>query len=272
MAVTLSNPAQTALDSILSTGREAQISQKRLSTGLKVSEAADGPAAYFTARGLRGRAEEFSSRYDNIQQGMKTLNAASKSLDGVEKLAQQMKGLADQALGTSDTNVRSRLMKDFNKLRSQINALVGDATYNGTNLINTGVSTDKFEVKMSERTASTLTVAKVDARVTALGISAQTTWGPDTAITRARNNVDKALSTLRTYQTSFATATAVLSTRAEFTQNMMSTLKSGATQLTVADLDEEGAKLAALNTRGQLAQQTLGLAIQREQGILRLLG
>ncbi|HYF55082.1 MAG TPA: hypothetical protein VEA41_12560, partial [Salinarimonas sp.] len=94
MAVTLSNPAQTALDSILSTGREAQISQKRLSTGLKVSEAADGPAAYFTARGLRGRAEEFSSRYDNIQQGMKTLNAASKSLDGVEKLAQQMKGLA----------------------------------------------------------------------------------------------------------------------------------------------------------------------------------
>jgi flagellin-like hook-associated protein FlgL len=272
MAVTLSSPAQTALDSILSTGRDQQISQKRLSTGLKVADAVDGPAAYFTARGLRGRAEEFTGRYDNIQQGMKTLNTASKSLEGIEKLAQQMKGLADQALGTSDTTVRTRLKEDFNKLRNQINALVGDATYNGTNLINTGVSTDTFEVKMSERTASTLTVNKVDARVTALGLSAQTTWGAtNTAITTARDNVDKALSKLRSYQTSFATSSGVLSTRAEFTQNMISTLKGGADQLTVADLDEEGAKLAALNTRGQLAQSVLGLAIQREQGILRLL-
>ncbi|WP_407942679.1 hypothetical protein [Methylobacterium ajmalii] len=41
--------------------------------------------------------------------------------------------------------------------------------------------------------------------------------------------------------------------------------------MTLADLNEEGAKLSSLNTRGQLAQTALSLATQRDQQVLQLL-
>ncbi|WP_268927383.1 flagellin [Methylobacterium ajmalii] len=48
-------------------------------------------------------------------------------------------------------------------------------------------------------------------------------------------------------------------------------MKAGAGDLTLADLNEEGAKLSSLNTRGQLAQTALSLATQRDQQVLQLL-
>lgn len=282
MSITLSVPAQAALDSILRNGRDVQVTQNRLATGLKVATAADGPAAFFTARGLNNRANDFSSRFDNIQQGLKTVELATKALDGVEKLVEQMKGLADQARGTTDSDVRTQLARDFNDLRNQLTTLVSDATYNGVNLLQATGSDTAFEVRFSEAESSTYNVSKVTASLAAFGladgdsVALSAEWGGGnatalSAINSALEVVGNALSTIRQYQTSFATATGVLTTRANFTEDMMSTLRAGANQLTVANLDEEGARLASLNTRGQLAQTTLALAVQREQSILRLL-
>jgi flagellin-like hook-associated protein FlgL len=53
---------------------------------------------------------------------------------------------------------------------------------------------------------------------------------------------------------------------------MIETLKGGADQLTLADANEEGANLLALNTRQQLSQTALSLASQASQAVLRLFG
>ncbi len=62
-----------------------------------------------------------------------------------------------------------------------------------------------------------------------------------------------------------------MSARQAFTTSMVNTLKAGAGDLTLADLNEEGAKLSSLNTRGQIAQTALSLATQRDQQVLQLL-
>ena len=49
-------------------------------------------------------------------------------------------------------------------------------------------------------------------------------------------------------------------------------MKMGADNLVVADLNEEGANLLALQTRQQLSTQALSLASQSDQAILRLFG
>jgi flagellin len=51
---------------------------------------------------------------------------------------------------------------------------------------------------------------------------------------------------------------------------MITTLRSGADGLVLADSNEEGANLLALNTRQQLAQTALALASQADQAVLRL--
>ncbi|MGA8936070.1 MAG: flagellin, partial [Pseudolabrys sp.] len=58
--------------------------------------------------------------------------------------------------------------------------------------------------------------------------------------------------------------------RQEFTKEMVNTLQSGADSLTLADSNEEGANLLALQTRQQLSTTALSLASQADQNVLRL--
>ena len=53
---------------------------------------------------------------------------------------------------------------------------------------------------------------------------------------------------------------------------MINTLQSGADGLTLADANEEGANLLALQTRQQLSTTALSLASQASQAVLRLFG
>jgi len=51
---------------------------------------------------------------------------------------------------------------------------------------------------------------------------------------------------------------------------MINTLQAGADSLTLADSNEEGANLLALQTRQQLSTTALSLASQASQAVLRL--
>jgi flagellin len=51
---------------------------------------------------------------------------------------------------------------------------------------------------------------------------------------------------------------------------MINTLQSGSDSLTLADSNEEGANLLALQTRQQLSTTALSLAAQADQNVLRL--
>lgn len=65
---------------------------------------------------------------------------------------------------------------------------------------------------------------------------------------------------------------AAVTIREEFSNTMINTLNEGSDKLVLADLNEEGANLLALQTSTQLATQSLSLASQQAQGVLQLLG
>ena len=52
---------------------------------------------------------------------------------------------------------------------------------------------------------------------------------------------------------------------------MVDTLQAGSDALVIADPNEEGANLLALNTRAQIAQTTLSMASQSDSAVMRLL-
>ena len=89
-------------------------------------------------------------------------------------------------------------------------------------------------------------------------------------LTNRVSNLDTALTTLRTRAQTLGTNVALLQTRLNFTKAYVSTLTTGAGKLTLADLNEEGANLLALQTRQQLGIQSLAFAGQSEQTILTL--
>ena len=77
---------------------------------------------------------------------------------------------------------------------------------------------------------------------------------------------------LKTQASSLSQNLASITIREEFSNNLINTLNEGADKMTLADLNEEGANLLALQTSTQLATQSLSLASQQSQGVLQLLG
>ena len=79
-----------------------------------------------------------------------------------------------------------------------------------------------------------------------------------------------ALTKLRTQSQSFGSNLSTVQIRQDFTKAMINTLQTGADGLTLADSNEEGANLLALQTRQQLSTTALSLAAQASQAVLRL--
>ena len=82
--------------------------------------------------------------------------------------------------------------------------------------------------------------------------------------------LDSALAYLRSNAQTIGSNVALLQTRLDFTEIYVNELESGGSKLTLADINEEGANLLALQTRQQLGISALAFAGQAEQGILAL--
>ena len=62
----------------------------------------------------------------------------------------------------------------------------------------------------------------------------------------------------------------IITTRDSFTQGMINVLTEGATNLTAADTNEEGANMLMLQVRQSLGTTALSLSAQAAQSVLRL--
>ena len=184
-------------------------------------------------------------------------------------------GSAANSLGvsgtaTNGTNRRS-FETDFNRLRTQIDELVADASYKGVNLLQ---ANNDLTVFFNEGQTSSLTINSrlLDTSAAGLNISeiVSKAWASDGSISAAIDQLDQAVVTLRQQASTFGGNLSVVETRSDFTDNMINTLVTGASNLTVADTNEEGANLLALQTRQSLGTTALSLASQADQNVLQL--
>ena len=90
------------------------------------------------------------------------------------------------------------------------------------------------------------------------------------AIKTSISGVEKAISTLRSMASTFGNNYSIVENRQEFTENLINVLTEGADKLTLADMNEESANMLALQTRQQLAINSLSLASQASQSVLKL--
>lgn len=170
------------------------------------------------------------------------------------------------AAGTLNTT-RSSFASQFDAIRSQIDQLATDASFNGTNLLNGG----SLRINFNEKSTSSLSVAGVTDTSVGLGIVASAgTFQTDKDINDALTNLSNSLNTLRSQASMFASNTDIVTTRQDFTQHLISALNAASDSLTAADTNEEGANLLALQTRQSLSSTALSFASQSDQSVLRL--
>lgn len=174
----------------------------------------------------------------------------------------------DTTTVTTPSATRTSLQNDYNELLTQITQLAADASFNGVNLLNG----DNLSVVFNENGSSSLTIDGVTFDAAGLGLTAQSGVGfqSNANINAAIAALDAATTTLRTQASAFGSKLSIVQTRQDFTKNLISVLQVGADNLTLADTNEEGANLLALQTRQQLASTSLSFASQADQTVLSL--
>lgn len=157
------------------------------------------------------------------------------------------------------------LETDYNSVLQQIDQLVADSDYRGTNLING----DSLTTNFNEDRTSSLTVEGASFTTAGLGLE-EADFSRSVSVTETIGQLRTATDSIRSFGSTLANNLAVIQTREEFTSDLINELEAGADKLTVADSNEEGAKLLSLQTRQQLGVTALSLASQSQQSVLRL--
>jgi flagellin len=95
-------------------------------------------------------------------------------------------------------------------------------------------------------------------------------WTSKANIQSSGSQLENALSTLRSKSSELSATLSVVTTRQDFTDAMINTMKTGADNLTLADMNEEGANMLMLQTRQNLGINSLSMAAQAAQSVMRL--
>jgi flagellin len=101
--VTLTAATRQNLLSLQDTASLTATTQNRLSTGLKVSSALDNPVSFFTSQSLSQRSGDLGNLLDGISNGVQAIQAANQGITSIQKLVDQAKSVANQALSTQIT-------------------------------------------------------------------------------------------------------------------------------------------------------------------------
>jgi flagellin-like hook-associated protein FlgL len=268
--IVLSAGVRSNLLNLQQTANLINSTQTRLSTGKRVNTALDNPNNYFTAQGLDNRANDLSNLLDSQATAINTIQAANNGISAITKLVQSAQSLVSQAKQTTDTVTQATLSSQFTDLLTQIGQLAGDSGFNGINLL----AGNDLTVTLNETASSTTTVSGVDytvATASPLSIAnAANNWADTAAIDAASTDLTAALTTLRSESQTLGASLSVVQIRQDFTKATINTLQSGSDSLTLADTNQEGANLLALQTRQQLSTTALSLAAQADQNVLRL--
>jgi len=272
--ISLTAGMRTNLLNLQSTANLLDRTQTRLSTGKKVNSALDDPISFFTAQSLNNRANDLASYKDGMSEAIQTIKSADSGITGITTLIQSAKALAVSAksLDTTDTAGRKALGDQYKSIMDQLNLLQADSNYKGVNLL--GGATVSLDVFFGSGTADKLTIVGVAGSVSGLALSASATsdWATNVNIDADILKMDTALGTLKTNSQSLSASLSIINARQNFTSSMIGNLTAGADNLTLADMNEEGANMLMLQTRQSLGVTALSLSSQAAQSVLRLFG
>jgi len=292
----LTSSMRANLLSLQTTARLLGSTEERLSSGKRVNTAVDNPANFFAAQGHTSRANQLTGLKDNISEAIQTVKAADSGIKGVLTTIEALRGVITQArsaindtvnsavtLGGSATGGASGLTGQYNRLVEQLNNLVTDSSYKGTNFLTSGSvtltvnfnenATTKIVMSGFNSGASGLAISGGGSSLTVAGTTGNITSGDlstASSLDAAEATLNSAMATLQTKSSELSANLSSLTARQTFINEMTNTLVVGATKLTEADTNEEGANLLSLQTKNTLGTTALSISNQAQQAILRL--
>jgi len=248
---------------------------KKLSSGLRITSAADDAAGLAVAEGLKAQTRGFQQGMSNAQQGVAMLQTADSAQQTISDTLIRMRELAVQASSDSLTDTeRGYINTEFTSLATEIDRTTSVTEYNGQKLLDGTAGaggTLTFQVGTRNTANDRITIALADSDSTALGVNAAAV----DSLANAQGAIDSIDSALDTLNTQRAGVGATMNQLGKAIDNLGSQIEN----LSVAEggiRDVDVAKESANFSKQQVLQQAgvsmLAQANASPQFALRLLG
>ncbi|MDS1136101.1 flagellin N-terminal helical domain-containing protein [Nitratireductor indicus] len=278
--------AMTALQTLNTISKNMATTQNRISTGLRVAEASDNAAYWSIATSMKSDNKALSSVQDALGLGAGKIDTAYTGINEVIDTVDKIKQKLVTARGASQED-QQKIQSEIETLQAHIKSVVGNSNYAGSNIIQD--NTDVNIVASYNRVGTTVTVDEVtltganvlvlDAAGTAgsaATVVASTFFDAsgaavtDTAIDTALGTVETALASLADQAAELGAAKSRVDLQKDFVSKLSDAIERGVGQLVDADMNEESARLSALQVQQQLGIQALSIANSNSQNILSL--
>ena len=175
------------------------------------------------------------------------------------------KAASDAAQASYQTELDSYITQ-FNTIREQAVQLVNDASYQGVNLL----KGNTLKVVFNETRGNYLDVVGQNITEDIEVLKDPAAWTGMDDINASITLVTNGMTQLRSISSELGNNYSIIQTRQNFTEALIDVLETGSDNLVLADMNEESANYLALQTRQQLAINSLSLASQSAQSVLQL--
>jgi flagellin len=249
--------ALNATRNIFVNNMAAESSMRKLSSGLRISRAADDAAGLAVSNKLRTQSRSLSQAAANAEQGSALLSIAEGAASTIQRIIERQKELITQKAngGTTTSTASAAINNEISSLATEVARIAGSATYQGTTVF----ASLTFQVA-DQASNGTVTV---NAALTVSTVSLASTSDLAAA--------DSAMDAINTVLANIGVGQNVL----DFTtQNLKAAVVNvRAAESTIRDVDmaEEMANFTRNSILKQAAEAMLSQANQSSQGVLGLL-
>lgn len=264
--------AMVALQNLGSTTRQLEVTQNRVSTGLKVQGAKDNAATWAIAQGMRADVSALGAVTSSLNRAKSITDVALAGGESISDLLVQMKEKAVAAAdGSIDTAARNILNEDFRQLRAQIATIVQNAKFDGANLIN-GSLTSGLEMLADADATSAITLVPENLSIGGSIITIQNTTSLTTqaGASAAMSLISASLENTNSALARIGSVGKKVDQHLVFVNKLSDALTGGIGNMVDADMATESARLQALQIKQQLGVQAISIANSAPQIILSL--
>ena len=280
--------AMSALQTLRSINTSLSNTQDRVSSGYKVAQASDNVAYWSISTTMNSDKKALNAAADALGVGAAKVDTAYAAMESAIGAVNEIK--AKLVTASEKSTDKGQIQLEISKLQEQLSAIAQGASFSGENWLVTQSSqanvVDGF-VRQADGTVK-VTVATFNVGTYALfstiganGLGsggvlgsimsvALTSISTQGEIDGFMNIVEKALSKM----TDSAAAIGALQIRVElqdkYSSKLSDAIEAGVSRLIDADMEEESAKLSAVQTQQQLAIQSLSIANSSSQNLLSL--
>ena len=295
--------ALTALQNLAATQRNLQTTQNQISTGLKISSAADNAAVWSTAQTMSSDNGALGSVSSSLAYSGSMLDTFTSALQQAITVTNNIKN--DLVSAQQPGADLSKIQTDIAAQQSALKSISGSATFNGQNWLSnditaaTGDSGSQSLVASYNNksgvgflTVSTSATQLIDTSsgtgtatdtgilskkgATATGVSVLTMDVTSLTTTNSLANmlkdVNTALGSLDTAASTIGSARSNVTTQSSFISSLQNSLTAGVGSLVDADMNAASTRLQALQTQQSLGVQSLSIANQNTSMIMKLFG